>query len=332
MEELKKFDKAKAEIALHVERIKEIKVEDETSLGAAKLTVKAAQEAEKLIEAKREELKAPHLEAGRVIDNYAKELKLPLQAAITEGKQAILIFEQEKERKRLAELKKLEDERREKQEAERKEAARLESLKNKLVQFENRSASAINGTKTLEDLATVENSLKMFSVSESTFQEFSADAQEIKTKMISKVEEHRQYLTEKIAQEKEAARLNGIAKEQKELELKQKEEARKLQEEKENIENEKKQLAIQKADEDAAFQRKIQADREENERKEKEKQLEEDKSKNLRKDWDFEIVNSALVPREFLTVDETMIRNAVKKGIREIAGVRIFQHEKVVLR
>jgi hypothetical protein len=332
MEELKKFDKAKAEIALHVERIKEIKVEDESSLGTAKLTVKAAQEAEKLIETKREELKAPHLEAGRAIDNYAKELKLPLQAAISEGKQAILVFEQEKERQRLVELKKLEDERREKVEAERKETARLEALKNKLIQFENRSASAILGTKTIEELASVENSLRMYSVSENTFQEFSIEALEIKTKMLSKVDEHKLYLTEKIAQEKESSRLQGIAKEQKELELKQKEEARKLQAEKDGIEQEKKELARQKAEEEAAFQRKIQAEKEELERQEKERQLEAEKSKNLRKDWDFEIVNPTLVPREFLTVDETMIRNAVKKGIREISGVRIFQNEKVVLR
>lgn len=332
MEDLKKFDKAKAEVSLCVEKIKQIKVDSDTSLGEAKLTVKAAQEIEKLIENKREELKAPHLEAGRQIDNYAKELKLPLQAAISEGKRAILVFEQEKERLRLVELKRLEDERKQQEEADRKERARVDNLKNKISQFENRSLSAINNTKTLEELSQVENLLKIFSVSEKTFEEFHSEASEIKSRMILKVEEHRLYLTEKIATEKEAARLDGIAKDQAKLALKQKEEAKKLQDEKDKIENDKREFQRKKDQEENDIKRQVQADKDELERKEKQKQLESDKSKNLRKDWDFEVVNSGLVPREFLIVDETMIRNAIKKGIREIAGVKIFQNEKVVLR
>jgi hypothetical protein len=332
MDELKKFDKAKAEVALHIEKIKAIVVDNETSLGDAKLTVKAAIEAEKLIENKRVELVAPHLESQRAINSYAKELTLPLQASISEGKKAILVFEQEKERSRLAELKKIEDERREREEADRKETFRVDTLKNKLHLFANKTIAAINNTKTLEEIAQVENSLKMYSVSETVFQEFCNEASTIKSQMLEKVSKHREYLTDKIEQEQESLKLAGIAKEQADLKIAQEAEARKLKEEGERIAREREELEKKKADEEEAFQRKIKADREELERKEKEKALEAEKSKNMRKDWGFEIINSALVPREFLVVDEQMVKNAIKKGIREIPGVSIFQKDVVVIR
>ena len=52
-------------------------------------------------------------------------------------------------------------------------------------------------------------------------------------------------------------------------------------------------------------------------------------SATIRKVWAFEVVNVAQVPREFLAVDEQAIRKAVAAGIREIAGVRIFEQESL---
>ncbi len=48
--------------------------------------------------------------------------------------------------------------------------------------------------------------------------------------------------------------------------------------------------------------------------------------------WKFEIVNAGDVPREFLAVDEKLIRQAVRDGVRQIPGVRIFQGEQVRVR
>lgn len=45
----------------------------------------------------------------------------------------------------------------------------------------------------------------------------------------------------------------------------------------------------------------------------------------IRKEWTFEITEPWNVPREYMKVDEQAIRKAVKAGIREIAGVRIYQ-------
>ena len=45
--------------------------------------------------------------------------------------------------------------------------------------------------------------------------------------------------------------------------------------------------------------------------------------------WDFRIVDPGLVPREYLKVDETAIRAAVKLGAREIPGVDVFESTKI---
>lgn len=52
----------------------------------------------------------------------------------------------------------------------------------------------------------------------------------------------------------------------------------------------------------------------------------------VREVWDFEVVSHLEVPREYLTVDETAIRRAVAKGVREIAGVRIYQRAQIARR
>mgnify|MGYP000761340369 CR=1 FL=1 len=48
--------------------------------------------------------------------------------------------------------------------------------------------------------------------------------------------------------------------------------------------------------------------------------------------WDFEIIDKAQIPLEFLKVDETAIRNAIRSGQREINGVKIFQKPQLSLR
>lgn len=45
--------------------------------------------------------------------------------------------------------------------------------------------------------------------------------------------------------------------------------------------------------------------------------------------WTFSIVDPDAVPREFCVVSETLIRDAVRGGAREIPGVRIYQEEQL---
>ncbi len=50
------------------------------------------------------------------------------------------------------------------------------------------------------------------------------------------------------------------------------------------------------------------------------------------KTWTFKVVDPAQVPREFLTVDESAIRRAVKDGMRNIAGVEIYEETQTRFR
>lgn len=51
-----------------------------------------------------------------------------------------------------------------------------------------------------------------------------------------------------------------------------------------------------------------------------------------RKEWRFEVTDAAKVPRDYLMVDLSAIRLAVKAGIREIPGVNIYEESVTVLR
>lgn len=46
-----------------------------------------------------------------------------------------------------------------------------------------------------------------------------------------------------------------------------------------------------------------------------------------RMDWTFEITDPDQVPRQFCVPDERLIRAAVKAGLKELAGVRIYEKE-----
>jgi len=48
--------------------------------------------------------------------------------------------------------------------------------------------------------------------------------------------------------------------------------------------------------------------------------------------WKFEVVDPTLVPRDYLEVNESLIRKAVNGGTRDIPGVRIYQDVDVRVR
>jgi phage gp36-like protein len=50
-----------------------------------------------------------------------------------------------------------------------------------------------------------------------------------------------------------------------------------------------------------------------------------------RKKWTFEIVDISKIPREYLMVDTVKINQAIKQGVREIPGVKIYQKEEIVM-
>lgn len=55
-------------------------------------------------------------------------------------------------------------------------------------------------------------------------------------------------------------------------------------------------------------------------------------AKGTTKRWVFEIKDDKQIPREYMQVNETLIRGAINQGVREIPGVRIYQEESISLR
>jgi hypothetical protein len=52
----------------------------------------------------------------------------------------------------------------------------------------------------------------------------------------------------------------------------------------------------------------------------------------LKKIWTFQITDEAAVPEEYKSIDEAKIKEAIRAGAREIAGVRIFQSDNISIR
>jgi len=52
----------------------------------------------------------------------------------------------------------------------------------------------------------------------------------------------------------------------------------------------------------------------------------------IRKQWTFELVDLNKVPHQYLMLDEAKVKAAIKLGVRDIPGIRIFQKESLVLR
>jgi hypothetical protein len=55
-------------------------------------------------------------------------------------------------------------------------------------------------------------------------------------------------------------------------------------------------------------------------------------SVHLRKDWVWEVTDLAIVPTKYLVIDKVAVNQAVKSGIREIPGMRIYEIETAVIK
>lgn len=57
----------------------------------------------------------------------------------------------------------------------------------------------------------------------------------------------------------------------------------------------------------------------------------EEGSFQMKKSWTFEVTDFGSVPHEYFTLDEKKIRAAVRSGVRDIAGVRIFEEDTMAV-
>lgn len=50
------------------------------------------------------------------------------------------------------------------------------------------------------------------------------------------------------------------------------------------------------------------------------------------KKWVWELENEALIPREYLSLDSKKVDEAVKQGVRNIPGIKVFEKEEISMR
>lgn len=54
-------------------------------------------------------------------------------------------------------------------------------------------------------------------------------------------------------------------------------------------------------------------------------------SMQTKKVWDFEVVDYGAIPHEYFTFDEKKVRLAIRSGLRDIPGIRIFQKDQLAV-
>lgn len=82
----KKFELIRSEAVTLAGQCAAIKITDENTLAMSQQVLSKANQIVKAVEAKRSEIKAPYLQAGKAIDELAKQIMDPLEKAIESGK------------------------------------------------------------------------------------------------------------------------------------------------------------------------------------------------------------------------------------------------------
>lgn len=316
-------------IALKTEQCENFVINSTDTLAEAKKLAKEAAAIVKLIDDRRTELNAPHLASTKAINAYAKEITEELEDSLKYFRKQILSFEQEEERKRQAELKRLDDERKAKEEAERKERERISSLKIGLNNLESKLLNALHRARTAEEFTLIIDRIENIDVD--AYQEFSGEAESLRERLIVNANDRWIAVKAQLAQEEAARQLDGEAKRQAEERIALDKAAEELRQREERI-------AADKADEER--EAKARAEQAEIDRKRAEDEAARiaeqtalsQKSSSISKRWVFKVEDTSVVPRQFLMVDEKAVKEFIKQGGRVIPGIKIYQEEGLVLR
>ncbi len=276
----------------------------------------------------------------------AKKITQPLEAEVDRLKKTISFYEQEKERKRLAELKRLEEEAKEKAEKARLEQLRVDNIKATIAKIKSEGIPNLEKCNTLEQLTAFEAKLTGWQLKATFYMEFLPEAEAVKQELVDLIKQRRPLLEEIDKKNKEAEKLKGEQAEnaRKEVEAKQKQ----LAAEKEAAEQKRNAEELAKANAElearneltvlvASFGVKKVDDYIEGVLKkygnaatailDREKLIEDykqslldmaravtaiaGKPKNVRTDYLFSVIDENKIPREFLMVDEAKIKKAI---------------------
>lgn len=250
----------------------------------ARAILKQCQEAEGDIESKRVEITKPLNDFIKEVNVLFKETTTPILTAKNTIKTKILAYEQEQERiKKEAEAKRFAE-----------EQARLKRLEEERLERER-----IEAKKRAEEEAKLKAEQERLRKLE--------EARIEKELLAKKANEDEQ---KKIREEAEKQRIDRELLEKEKLQIEQAK--RDAEEERKRLEEEKKIIEAKKAaDEEAAMlAAKL-------------------KVKGVRSRWSFEIVNEEEISRAYCSPDSKKINEAIKAGVREIKGLRIFEATNV---
>ena len=136
-ERLQIFNSAKTQIVALAQTCNNAVINSVETLESAKNLAKNAKKIETLIEDKRKEITKPILDEKKQIDDYVKNLVKELGDSVSSLRSKILSFEQEQERLRQIEARRLAEERRKAEEAIRIEEENLRKLNFKLLAIFN---------------------------------------------------------------------------------------------------------------------------------------------------------------------------------------------------
>lgn len=273
----------------------------------------------------------------------------PLKKEVERLKNAVGLYETEKERKRLDEEKRLAKEKAEKEAAILAEQQRVAKVRQNISDISTNGIAGLDKCNTLDELNIFSNKVKSYVLKEEFYKECLEEAKGKVDELLTLIEQRRPLLEEIEKAKKEAELLDGEQKAAAEKAMAEKLEAEKVANEEkrknEELERENKEmtakqelfslfasLGIKKVSDyvNAVVEKYgsaiIAAEKREElisdyqnslVEKAKEEEVASEKVKNVRVDYLFEITDENLIPREYLCVDEAKIKKAIQAN-REI--------------
>jgi hypothetical protein len=233
----------------------------------------------------------------KAIMNRESEIVLPLDKAQSNIGEKILTYQEEQERIRVAEAQHVSD----------------------LV--DSVSIVDVYKFKFPDDVATEGARLKTVYADMSADDQKNSDVKLAFTQSVNRLADRKAYLEEEIRQEAERARLAEQAK-------KQSAERAAMEAEKAAIDAKERKIAAEKERLEREKQRRFDEEKSEAERKQREYEERTRVKTGARSVLSFEVTNPELVPREYCTPNDMLIRAALKEG-KEVPGVKSSVTRKI---
>ncbi len=319
-----KSDELKAKAVQIAQQCNEIEIVDDSSLAIAQALLTNANKTVSAIEKTRKTLKQPFMDMGKRIDTVAKDLSEVMSEAVKSGKDKILAYNSEVEKRKAEEQAELERQAEKARQEAAAEQTRIDGITDWIKDFESTSVEEINSADSVAKLASVYSMrIKPFPEDE-FFAEFIDEAKAALERVKLAGKARREYL-DRLAKEEDT---------KKAAELKRKEEKRQQIVERNMTES---AAALEEKKEEVVQVVQDTADMKAAEITGQSVALQNEKVSGITKRWNFEIIDLNQIPRSFLKVDEVGIRKWMNDNVgilvdgETISGIKYFVEKGVRL-